>query len=119
MAIGRGFPVSLPSYPASALWSNYRAALDSPYSVSEKLRRDSLLTPSVSQVYLAHLQGNLGEQSIPPVSLLGSSYPAFPAYQQLAAAHRLANIQRSLIAETGEKSTVTSPQVWQSSGNYI
>ena len=98
--MGRGFPVSLPSYPTSALWTNYRAALESPYSVSFK-KCFHLYIKYLLQVYLAHLQGSLSDQNLPTLPLLGSS-PPFSGYHQLAAAHRLASIQRTLIAETGD-----------------
>ena len=54
------------------------------------------------QVYLAGLSSGLGEQRLPPC------YPA-PVYHQLAAAHTLANIQRSLLEGQAQAREVTKP----------
>jgi len=72
---------NLPSYPSN-LWQTYRAALDSQYSV-----------------YLAGLGGE--QQRLP------AYYPP-PVYHQLAAAHRLANIQRTLLESGAE--AVSEPE---------
>ena len=62
------------------------------------------------QAYVANLQANLGSDTsiVSPASLLASHVSHvsntgqynIPAYHQLAAAHRLANIQRTLMAST-------------------
>jgi hypothetical protein len=63
------------------------------------------------QVYLAGLGSGLGgEQRLPPY------YPA-PVYQQLAAAHRLANIHRSLLS--GARAEAQGPDTQPSAASEV
>ena len=88
---------------ATALWSNYRAAFDNQYSVSEGDQDDTLMmifSPD-HQAYVASLQASLGSVG----GAGGVAGPAPPSYQQLAAASRLA----TLLGSQQTSTTSTSP----------